>query len=323
MLLITGAAGYLGSKLVQSLFPEMAAGLRIRAIDDFSEGKIKCISDPEGKLPDVAVEKMDITCRNDVRRMMKDVETVVHFAAITGIPDCENDPQRANEVNLLGTRNIIEAGAGEKMRKILFPSSFAVYGNACCAISEETPTRPINYYGILKRATEDIIIAAAEAYGIDYVIFRQSNIHGRSLSRKKSLINKICTCVKNGEPLEMVGDGSQTRDFVFIDDVMKVYKKALASDIRGLYNLGSGECSSIKTVFDVLDSQCRRILGKGIKLIRRRKRLEGKKEVCGGFEFKVSRLEEAFGFRPRSAVEESIRGLLIAADEPAKPVPSS
>ena len=315
MLLITGAAGYLGSKLVQSLFPEMAEGLCVRAIDDFSEGKVGCISDPAGKLPDVTVEKMDITSEEDAAKMMQDVEKVVHLAAITGIPDCENDPARANEVNLLGTRNIIEAGAKEKMRKILFPSSFAVYGNACCAISEETPTRPINYYGILKRATEDIIIAAAEAYGIDYVIFRQSNIHGRSLCQKKSLINKICTRVKKGEPLELVGDGSQTRDFVFIDDVMKVYKKALNSDIRGLYNLGSGECSSIKTVFDVLDSQCREILGKGINVIRRQERLEGKKEVRDGFEYCVSRLQEAFGFKPRSAVEESIRGLLTDGDE--------
>ena len=300
MLLVTGAAGFLGSMLVNELYPEVR---EIRAVDDFSEGVVD-------RIKDIRVEHMDVSVADDVERMMEGVDTVVHFAAITGIVSCEEDPARANEVNLTAVKLILDIGARKGLKRILFPSSFAVYGNPPEEITEETPTAPVNYYGILKRATEDIVRSAEHNYGIQSLVFRQSNVFGRGLCRKRSLINLMTQKALSGEPLTVVGTGEQVRDFVHVRDVVGMYYRALQKRHTGLYHLGAGVSTSVNEVFETIARVVGEERGIDVQIVRADRRVQGNQEVVGTFHFDISRTRNELGYEPKYTIEDAVRELI-------------
>ena len=303
MLLVTGAAGYIGSMLVHELSSEID---EIRAIDDFSEGHVRQIND-------VHVEEMDITDIGDVEKMMEGVDTVVHLAAITGIQICEHEAVRAAEVNLTGVKHIIDVGARKNLKRIIFPSSFAVYGNPPEYVTEQTPTAPVNYYGILKRATEDIVRAAEQVYGVKSLIFRQSNLFGKGLCRKRSLINAAVNKILSGEPLTVIGSGEQVRDFVHVRDIVWAYRRALQTELTGLYHLGAGVSMSVNDVFKTIAYVAKDMLGIDVQIVRKGRRVQGRQEVEAPFRFDVSRLADELGYRPRHSIEDAVRELMADA----------
>jgi len=303
MLLVTGAAGYVGSMLVHEIYPEIR---EVRAIDDFSEGHVR-------QIKDVHVERMDITDIDDVETMMEDVDTVVHLAAITGIQICEREPSRAAEVNLTGVKHIIDVGARKNLRCIIFPSSFAVYGNPPEQITEDTPTAPVNYYGILKRATEDIVRAAEQVYGIKSLVFRQSNLFGKGLCRKRSLINASVNKILSDSPLTVIGSGEQVRDFVHVRDVVWAYTRALQTNLTGLYHLGAGVSTSVNDVFKTIATVAKDMLGIDVQIVHKERRVQGRQEVEAAFSFDVSKLAGDLGYRPRHSIEDAVRELIADA----------
>ena len=304
MLLVTGAAGYIGSMLIHELYPGVSD---IRAIDDFSEGLVE-------QIKDIRVEKMDITDLGDVERMMEGVDTVVHLAAITGIQICEREPSRAADVNLAGVKHIIDVGARKSLRRIIFPSSFAVYGNPPEFINEQTPTAPINFYGIMKRATEDIVRSAKHSYGIEGLVFRQSNLFGKGLCRKRSLINAMTARALSGEPLTVIGTGEQVRDFVHVRDVVWAYRRALETGLTGLHHLGAGVSTSVNEVVRTIAAVAREVRGIDVQIVRQEKRVQGKQEVDAAFHFDISSLRERFGYEPNLTVEDAVRELMADPD---------
>jgi UDP-glucose 4-epimerase len=253
---------------------------------------------------------MDITVRKDVEAMMDGVRTLIHFAAITGIPQCERDPERASLVNAAGLKQLITVGVQDRLEKVIFPSSIAVYGNPPRHVTEDTPLRPISYYGILKRTCEDILNAAREVYGTSVLIFRQSNIHGRSLCRKRSLINLLAEKAKADQPLTLVGTGQQVRDFVHIDDVLDVYVKALSDFTSGTFNLGSGISTPVRDIFSMVRTIAREQLGKDIEVEHQPTRTETPWEVETYFELDINKVQQTFDFSPRRGIEDSLRDLL-------------
>ncbi len=296
MILVTGAAGFIGSSLVARLLDE---GYKLRAVDNFSVGKAR-------KIGKFRIEERDIL--ESPEELMKDVDVLIHLAAITGIPQCEENPRKANKNNLTALKQLLEKG--ESLKKVIFASSCAVYGDMSGKITEETPPEPLSYYGILKRASELLITGWAREKERTYVIFRQTNLYGRSHSPKGSLINAMCRKALKREPLTMHGEGHQYRDFLYLDDALNYYLEALKKDLEGIFHLGSGRSYPIKKVFEIIKERAEEHLEEAPDIIKVPKPEPGEDILTQEFNYDLSKLGKHFDSQSGVSLEKGVKKLI-------------
>lgn len=304
-ILVTGAAGFIGSILVDMLRNDHD----VRAIDNFLIGDVHQVGD-------ITIEDLDVTNKEHVADMVRGQEVVVHLAGYTGIPVCENDPEGAARNILVGTKYVTDACVAAGVRQVLFASTFAVYGLPPTHITEESPRAPINLYGNLRTSCEHLLLAAAQLDGLETVIYRQSNIYGKSLARKRSLLNILAEQVLKREPITMYGSGEQVRNFLHVRDTAAAYKLAIERRATGLYNLGGVETLSILSIVESVNEAAEKTLGYTVPVDRKPDRGAANREVeLTDFHFDISKVQRELGFEPKLTVRDAVEELLVQGSD--------
>lgn len=299
-ILVTGAAGFIGSLLVDLLRHDHD----VRAIDNFSTGDVRQVGD-------VTVEEMDVAEPDQAAEMVRGQDVVVHLAGYTGIPVCENDPEGAARNILVATKHITDASVKAGVQQVLYPSTFAVYGIPPHHITEETPRAPIGMYGNLRAGAEYVLLAAQKLDGLPVVIFRQSNIYGRSIAKKRSLLNILVEQVLKREPITMYGSGEQVRNFLHVRDTANAFKLAIEQRATGLYNLGGTETISVRSIIQTVNDAAESTLGYTVPVEQKPDRGAAGREVdLTDFHFDISKVQGALGFEPTLTVRDAVEELL-------------
>ena len=243
--LITGGCGFLGTSLVRNLLEE--GGHAIRILDNLSVGSREDLAEvcdfrevaattladrglPEtGSCSLVVGDILDEALALDVAR---GVDVIVHFAANTGVAPSVEDPRGDCLSNVLGTFNYLEAARQNGVKRFIFASSGAPAGEVEPPIHEELPPHPVSPYGASKLAGEGYCSAYYRTYGIETVALRFGNVYGPGSLHKDSVVARFIKRALSGKDLEIYGDGTQTRDFIYIDDLIRAVR--LAAECGGV-----------------------------------------------------------------------------------------
>ena len=251
--LITGGAGFIGSNLCEEL---LRRGNKVRIIDDFSTGKEENIQD---FLNDIEVVRGDIRDIETVREAMKGVEYVSHQAALSSVPMSIKDPVLNNQVNIDGTLNVLVAARDEGVKRVVIASSAAVYGNGEVLPKVETMVpEPISPYAVSKHVGEQYAKLFYELYGLETVCLRYFNVFGPKQdpsSQYSGVISKFMDAVAKGEAPVIFGDGEQSRDFVYVDNVVEANILASVSERVGhgeVLNIASGKRITLNELVKVV-----------------------------------------------------------------------
>ncbi|TVQ63161.1 MAG: NAD-dependent epimerase/dehydratase family protein [Phycisphaerales bacterium] len=248
--LVTGGAGFIGSHLVRAL---QAIGAEAVVLDDFSTGLESNV--PGGvTLVEASVENEDA-----VQEAAAGCDVVFHQAAMVSVPQSVDDPARCVSVNVLGTQRVLTAAANASVRRVVFASSCAVYGASPRLPSRETdPVEPASPYAASKAAGELLLRAASATTPLSTVSLRYFNVYGpgqRASGGYAAVISAFAEGLRSGRGVTIHGDGEQTRDFVFVSDVVRANLLAAASerDLGGeAFNVGTGRGASLLEVLGVM-----------------------------------------------------------------------
>lgn len=253
-ILVTGGAGFIGSTLVYQLV--ILEG-EVLVIDDLSTGDFANV-DPRAEF-----RKIDVTSPEFVEVAKKfNPDVIVHLAAQASVADSVKDPAETFRVNVEGTRNVIEAAKATDCVRVVFASTAAVYGDPeRLPLKEEDPKSPINPYGQSKLDAEKLIDDELRRAGIDFAILRFANVYGprQGLHGEGGVISAFAQALAQGDVPVIEGDGKQTRDFIYISDIVFGLISVIGGDIDfagdpatqadpGRYNLGTGTATSIAEV---------------------------------------------------------------------------
>ncbi|NKQ10211.1 NAD-dependent epimerase/dehydratase family protein [Pseudomonas sp. SST3] len=251
-ILVTGGAGFIGSNLVDVL---VARGYSVRVLDNLSTGK-------RSNLPvDAGVELIegDVADPQAVRRAVRGCGAVVHLAAVASVQASVDDPLGTHQSNLVGTLNLCEAMREAGVRRVVFASSAAVYGNngEGRPIDEDTPKAPLTPYAADKLASEHYLDFYRRQHGLEPVVFRFFNIYGPRQdpsSPYSGVISIFTERAQQGLPITVFGDGEQTRDFLYVGDLVEVLLQALEQPTVevGAVNVGLNRATSLKQLLTAI-----------------------------------------------------------------------
>tara|TARA_B100001564_G_scaffold206896_1_gene174128 strand:- start:295 stop:1176 length:882 start_codon:yes stop_codon:yes gene_type:complete len=247
--IVTGGAGFIGSTLVDKLIDE---GLDVIVLDNLSTGKESNIN------PKAEFIKCDVS---KDRPLFNDVDTVFHLAATPQVQHSIENPTDNN--NLDSVINMLNISKKSGVKRFIFTSSSAVYGNPkYTPIDENHPTNPLSPYGLHKLVGEQYCKLYSDVYGLDTVSLRYFNAYGERMSNEgayKSVISVFKEQHKKKEPLNIVNDGEQRRDYVHVDDIVKAnlicgFKKDKPFNGE-IYNVGSGVAYSVNEIADMFGGE--------------------------------------------------------------------
>jgi UDP-glucose 4-epimerase len=245
-ILITGGAGFIGSHLVDAL---LAEGYAVRVLDDLSTGKR---SNLPLENPRLELIEGDVADAALMTRVASGCQAVVHLAAVASVQASVDDPVRTHQSNFIGTLNLCEAMRLAGVKRVLFASSAAVYGNngEGEAVSEDTPKAPLTPYASDKLASEYYLDFYRREHGLEPVVFRFFNIYGPRQdpsSPYSGVISIFCERALGGQPITVFGDGEQTRDFFYVADLVTLLLQGLrhATVQAGPVNVGLNQTASL------------------------------------------------------------------------------
>jgi len=294
--LVVGGVGFVGSHLIGRLISE---GFEVNILDNFFTGSLENIRNYLD-CPHLHVVKGDVRRRGDVRGALKDVDYVFHLAAVASIDLSVRRPKLVNDVNVSGTLNLLLESLRFNVERFIFTSSCAVYGEPVyLPIDENHPTNPVSPYGVSKLSAEYYCKIFHKAYGLDTVILRLFNVYGPRQERSPygGVIAKFIDALKSGRAPVIFGDGEQTRDFIYVDDVVEAL--ILASKSGGCagmtFNIGSGIETSINQLADKLI----KLFGLNIKPIHLKPRAGDVKRSCAN----INKAREILGFKVKTPLE--------------------
>jgi UDP-glucose 4-epimerase len=301
--LITGAAGFLGSHLANRLAWE---GHQVRGLDDLSTGDSRALH------ADVLFTRGDVSDRPKLWTLLQDVDCVYHLAARVAVPESVIYPREYNQVNVGGTVSLMEAMRDVGVRRVVFISSGAVYGDQQAQPLEETAIpNPRSPYAVSKLAAEYYVRTIGDLWGIETVVLRVFNAYGPGQHLPPShppVIPFFLRQAARGGTLVVHGDGTQTRDYVFVDDVVSaMIAAATAPDLNKLIiNVGSGTETSIRELARMVQA----VTGSDAEMIYNPYSSAGVSRMCADLRLAQARL----GYLPRISLIEGLR-LTLERDE--------
>lgn len=251
--LVTGGAGFIGSNLVRSL---LERGDEVRVLDDFSSGRRENLQNLSG---DIELLEGDVRDPAACADACQGAECVFHQAALGSVPRSIEDPLTTHLVNVDGTLNLLLAARDRQVRRFVYASSSAVYGDAPEPVKTETlPPRPLSPYAISKLAGEQYTIVFSLLGDLEGVALRYFNVFGPRQdpdSMYAAVVPRFATSLLHGEPPTIYGDGGQSRDFTHVDNVVRANLLAMEcpSDACGkAYNVACGRATSVNDLFRLL-----------------------------------------------------------------------
>lgn len=297
--LVTGGAGFIGSNIVEEL---LKRGQKVRVLDNFSTGKRENILPFLGR---IELIEGDIRNYRVVREAVEGVDLILHQAALPSVPRSIKDPITTNEVNVGGTLNLLNAAKNAGVKRIVYASSSSVYGNSeTLPKKEDMIPEPISPYAVSKLAGEKYCKAFYEVYGLETVILRYFNIFGPRqdpTSQYSGVIAKFINAFLNNKPLTVYGDGEQSRDFTFVDDVVKANLLVANCSLNHsgeVFNVARGRRVSLNQIIKILEE----IFGRDNQVIYTDPRLGDVR--CS--EADISKIKTKLGFEPKISFEEEL-----------------
>jgi UDP-glucose 4-epimerase len=242
-ILVTGGSGFIGRHVVSEL---IARGAHVCTLD---------LSKPPD--PDVHGVIGDITDPDVVAAALdRGIDAIVHLAAVTSVLGSLENPGETYRSNVAGTAALLEAARSASIRTIVFASTNAVVGRAAGrVIAESAGLQPLTPYGATKAASEMLMSAYSNSYGLRCPCLRLTNVYGPGMEGKQSIVARLMRATRSGSAFEIYGDGHQCRDYVHVADVVNAVKRALVSDAwRGPFVIGSGVSLSVLDVIEAV--QC-------------------------------------------------------------------
>ena len=260
-ILITGGAGFIGSHLADHLVKKH----NVTVLDDLSTGKRENVPDGadfvEGSILDVEL----------VDKVFADIDFVFHQAAAVSVADSMHDPQRTFDVNTIGTLNVLKTSVSNGVKKVVFASSAALYGNNPVNPKHESiMLEPKSPYAISKLDGEYLLKMFREEYGIKTTALRYFNVYGPRQDASSPYSGVISLFVKRalaGEDIIIHGDGMQTRDFVYVEDVVRANELVLKHGDGEVFNVGTGKSITVnelaERIVEITGSESRIVYGEG------------------------------------------------------------
>ncbi len=308
--LVTGGAGFIGGHLSGRL---VAEGHEVVAIDNLSMGNLANLAF-EFLGSRLQFVKGDIRDRSLVKKCVSDIDAVIHLAAITSVPYSIQNPVETNQVNVMGTLNLLEACMNDGIEKFVYASSCAVYGDARrLPISEDDPLDATSPYAESKIVAEQYCHVFRERYKLQTICVRAFNVYGpgQHNSDYGGVLTRFVSRLENGEPPIIYGDGEQSRDFIHVDDIVTALMRILQDDgpASKVYNLGSGRAVTINQLASVLQHTFDKEDLKPIHMPPRAGDIRHSQAD-------ISRAEKELGFRPRISLEEGLKRLVASQAKP-------
>ena len=264
LVLVTGGAGFIGSHLVERLLTD---GARVRVFDNFSTGTRANLPFAAKFRRQLEVIRGDIRNRGALERAARGARVIYHQAAMRSVPRSVKDPLGANENNVTGTLNVLEAARRCRVPRVVYASSSSVYGaRPDLPKREEQPPAPISPYAVSKAAGEQYAAVWTLLYGVETVGLRYFNVFGPRQDPKSeyaAVIPRFILWGLKGRPLEVHGDGTQSRDFTYIDNVVEANLLAARAPEAGgeVFNVGCGARVSLLEIVARLEA----ILGRRLE----------------------------------------------------------
>jgi len=270
-ILVTGGAGFIGKHLVNELVKHRNN-----------------------------VASFDLQYGDDILKGFSGNFDAIYHLAVLARPLAQSDPRKAVDVNIKGTINMLEH-ARKCDAKVIFASASSVYGIPMHSpVKEDALHSPVSVYGATKSAAESLILTYSRLYSLDYLIFRFTSVYGLGQKSTREVIPAFINATKKGEPITIMGSGKQSRDFVYIDDVVHFLVRALEEDKKNMiFNLGSGKETTINKLIELIAT----VTGITPEIISRPVELEERWGFCAS----IKHLSKIFGELPKTSLEEGLQ----------------
>jgi nucleoside-diphosphate-sugar epimerase len=302
--LVTGGAGFIGSHIAQALLKQ---GQSVRVFDNLSSGRESNLMALEGRAEVIRGDLRDLAA---VRAAVAGVEVIFHEAAMASVPESVADPLKALDVNVTGTQHVLLAARDAGVRRVVFASSCAIYGDSPALPKEESmPPCPLSPYALHKLTGEHLCRLFTQLYGLEAVALRYFNVFGPRqdpASEYAAVIPRFLTALLEGHRPIVFGDGEQTRDFIFIENVVKANLLAAeAPDAVGqAINIGSGERISLNELLRTAGE----LLGVTVKADYREPRAGDVRDSLAA----IQRAKSLIGYEPAITFREGLARTLAA-----------
>ncbi len=248
-ILITGGAGFIGSHIADTLINDN----EVTIVDNLSTGNIKNLKYPNHE--NLNFIEADI-CNTDLNDVTSGIDYIFHLAAMASVPLSVENPIKCNEVNVDATVKLLKSAVDNDVRKIIFSSSSAVYGeNRNMPLKETEPLMPTSPYAASKASCEVYLKSFFESYGLNYTALRYFNVFGPKQDKNSqyaAVIPNFISALLEGKQAEIYGDGEQTRDFIYVGDIVKANISACKSNFNGVVNVASGEKLTVNRLYEIV-----------------------------------------------------------------------
>jgi nucleoside-diphosphate-sugar epimerase len=263
---VTGAAGFIGSQLTERL---LAEGHEVTAIDSFADyyprktkerNLAQARAQPGLRFVEGSLNELDLG------PALEGADQVYHLAAQAGVrASWGRDFEIYTTNNVLATQRLLEAAVPAGLKRFVYASSSSVYGDApVLPLHEDTPCRPVSPYGVTKLAAEHLVHLYGRSYGVPVVSLRYFTVYGPR-QRPDMAFHRFLSAARDGTPIRVFGDGLQTRDFTFVDDIVSATRAAADSGTPGrVYNVGGGESIPLRDVLKVIEQ----VTGRRVEAVR-------------------------------------------------------
>ena len=299
--LVTGVAGFIGSTLARAV---LAQGGKVVGFDNFSTGKRENLADIQGRID---LHEADLLDLDALHQACRGVDFVFHEAAIPSVPRSVKDPLGNNRANVDGTLNVLVAARDAKVRRVIYAASSSAYGDTpTLPKREDMPPNPISPYATAKLASEYYMTSFYRCYGLETVCLRYFNVFGPRqdpTSPYSGVLAKFITQMLNGDQPTIFGDGKQSRDFTFVDNVVDANLlacKAEAKEVAGrVFNVATARRTDLYQTFQIL----KKLTGYTGDVKYADERAGDVKHSLAD----ISRAEQHLGYKPKVDFEEGLR----------------